>query len=110
MANPHGPALLPYWSRPQRIDAALSSVQERTRHTIAAAQLLGDAVQGVPLADAPEIDLQAGPQIANRVGLGVENHMLHADAVPCRQAFRDRKSTRLNSSHRCISYAVFCLK
>src|SRR5437763_9364005 len=23
---------------------------------------------------------------------------------------RDRKSTRLNSSHRCISYAVFCLK
>src|SRR6266516_6665917 len=26
---------------------------------------------------------------------------------PCR---RDRKSTRLNSSHRTISYAVFCLK
>src|SRR5437764_4198487 len=26
-----------------------------------------------------------------------------------RQAL-DRKSTRLNSSHRCISYAVFCLK
>src|SRR5437762_11108172 len=27
-----------------------------------------------------------------------------------RQSFRreDRKSTRLNSSHRCISYAVFC--
>src|SRR5437762_7774750 len=24
--------------------------------------------------------------------------------------FLDRKSTRLNSSHRCISYAVFCLK
>src|SRR5437762_5136952 len=24
--------------------------------------------------------------------------------------FMDRKSTRLNSSHRCISYAVFCLK
>src|SRR5437762_2291472 len=34
----------------------------------------------------------------------------------CKAAFRvlhaeeDRKSTRLNSSHRCISYAVFCLK
>src|SRR5437763_8564359 len=26
------------------------------------------------------------------------------------RARRDRKSTRLNSSHRCISYAVFCLK
>src|SRR5437764_10874810 len=26
------------------------------------------------------------------------------------ECLRDRKSTRLNSSHRCISYAVFCLK
>src|SRR5437763_8515153 len=26
------------------------------------------------------------------------------------QLLEDRKSTRLNSSHRCISYAVFCLK
>src|SRR5437764_4796954 len=25
-------------------------------------------------------------------------------------ALQDRKSTRLNSSHRCTSYAVFCLK
>src|SRR5437764_11821611 len=33
--------------------------------------------------------------------------------IPARvRAWRqsDRKSTRLNSSHRCISYAVFCLK
>src|SRR5437667_5073160 len=28
----------------------------------------------------------------------------------CGQPFRDRKSTRLNSSHITISYAVFCLK
>src|SRR5437867_10037255 len=28
----------------------------------------------------------------------------------CEQALLDRKSTRLNSSHRTISYAVFCLK
>src|SRR5258708_30759676 len=27
-----------------------------------------------------------------------------------REASRDRKSTRLNSSHQIISYAVFCLK
>src|ERR1017187_9382326 len=26
------------------------------------------------------------------------------------RSIADRKSTRLNSSHRCISYAVFCLK
>src|SRR3712207_9317418 len=48
----------------------------------------------------------------------------HADARPCGmdlaaiiggcpdrvKAARDRKSTRLNSSHANISYAVFCLK
>src|SRR5437762_6507639 len=27
---------------------------------------------------------------------------------PANNGFGDRKSTRLNSSHRCISYAVFC--
>src|SRR5437879_8833033 len=33
------------------------------------------------------------------------------EAVAVPQGVRvDRKSTRLNSSHRCISYAVFCLK
>src|SRR5437762_7884763 len=33
--------------------------------------------------------------------------------LPVPEKYRDgldRKSTRLNSSHRCISYAVFCLK
>src|SRR5437879_10075359 len=33
-----------------------------------------------------------------------------AGVAPRRIRQRDRKSTRLNSSHRCISYAVFCLK
>src|SRR5437762_7099991 len=33
-----------------------------------------------------------------------------AEAEPDVRRGRDRKSTRLNSSHRCISYAVFCLK
>src|SRR5688500_19105084 len=31
-------------------------------------------------------------------------------ARTCRRASTDRKSTRLNSSHLVISYAVFCLK
>src|SRR5438270_1595883 len=35
-----------------------------------------------------------------------QSHILHAPA----RAFLDRKSTRLNSSHSQISYAVFCLK
>src|SRR5437879_10500708 len=33
-----------------------------------------------------------------------------AQAAFVRSYALDRKSTRLNSSHRCISYAVFCLK
>src|SRR5437762_8551135 len=33
-----------------------------------------------------------------------------AQAVSRYARWGDRKSTRLNSSHRCISYAVFCLK
>src|SRR3712207_8556963 len=42
--------------------------------------------------------------------------LLHAgDVIPCdpnlaREQWLDRKSTRLNSSHANISYAVFCLK
>src|SRR2546430_7239538 len=34
----------------------------------------------------------------------------HADHEPIRRHVQDRKSTRLNSSHSQISYAVFCLK
>src|SRR5437762_9829988 len=37
--------------------------------------------------------------------------LARADHLAGKQAhLLDRKSTRLNSSHRCISYAVFCLK
>src|SRR5256885_4993598 len=36
--------------------------------------------------------------------------LLPRDARPRSQARGDRKSTRLNSSHLVISYAVFCLK
>src|SRR5438034_3382936 len=36
--------------------------------------------------------------------------ILHRDGHPVQWAFVDRKSTRLNSSHTVISYAVFCLK
>src|SRR5437762_10454470 len=36
--------------------------------------------------------------------------VLQVLAAQIEQLEADRKSTRLNSSHRCISYAVFCLK
>src|SRR5262245_64103054 len=37
-------------------------------------------------------------------------HRTHAADLLAGQAMGDRKSTRLNSSHLGISYAVFCLK
>src|SRR5947207_8574500 len=42
-----------------------------------------------------------------RPGADPPSHPSPARPPPCRQ---DRKSTRLNSSHTVISYAVFCLK
>src|SRR5437764_11430023 len=36
--------------------------------------------------------------------------MTEIEKAHFRNFCQDRKSTRLNSSHRCISYAVFCLK
>src|SRR5437764_14391858 len=41
----------------------------------------------------------------NRVFISYLNHYYNVEDI-----IKDRKSTRLNSSHRCISYAVFCLK
>src|SRR5437879_7946106 len=42
---------------------------------------------------------------------GLTYEINHAASVRLADRSRaDRKSTRLNSSHRCISYAVFCLK
>src|SRR5438094_5395498 len=54
---------------------------------------------------------------SNRDGIGARvridkqyNHMSSACGYASSSHFGDRKSTRLNSSHRTISYAVFCLK
>src|SRR5436189_1627656 len=51
-------------------------------------------VAGESIADDPESQVRDG---------------LH-QGFPGAAGTLDRKSTRLNSSHRCISYAVFCLK
>src|SRR5437867_5266127 len=49
-------------------------------------------------------------QIAQRGGHVVVADQNAAGAEATWAAARDRKSTRLNSSHRTTSYAVFCLK
>src|SRR3712207_8046980 len=54
----------------------------------------------------------AGHAGVGRDPAGVAAHDLDHDhaVVRLRRAVQDRKSTRLNSSHANISYAVFCLK
>src|SRR3712207_8104705 len=50
--------------------------------------------------------------ISKRLDARLEEKAAELDATdPAKaKAIRDRKSTRLNSSHATISYAVFCLK
>src|SRR5437764_9843432 len=48
--------------------------------------------------------------VGDAVALAAALERVLTDDELARRLQRDRKSTRLNSSHRCISYAVFCLK
>src|SRR5687768_18083223 len=77
-------------------------------------------VYTLSLHDAPS-DLPHAPQDAGgaaRSDAGASSHRRRPAASASRAVFcvghakpdRDRKSTRLNSSHGYISYAVFCLK
>src|SRR5205809_5876035 len=73
---------------------------------------------GVPLVDPEERDQhqthphRLGPEERGDVGRDRRHAKQHeANVLPQPGAQRqDRKSTRLNSSHGYISYAVFCLK
>src|SRR3712207_7902027 len=64
-----------------------------------------------------EAGVGAGQQARDVHGLVPHHLVLEVAVLPARVAvdvedvdLRDRKSTRLNSSHANISYAVFCLK
>src|SRR5690348_16211253 len=79
------------WVRTAAASAAVASLQEFKQgahaHRLAAARAAG------AVAVVPGVGIQVQP--FDRVG---------------HETFQDRKSTRLNSSHPSISYAVFCLK
>src|SRR5437763_10071509 len=63
------------------------------------------------LHDALPISAGAGLTSDELVDVAIAVQYLGADDPQLfKDALKDRKSTRLNSSHRCISYAVFCLK
>src|SRR5436190_17399316 len=52
---------------------------------------------------------ERGDQLFDRLS-DRQRHLRKLLAIREEDLFRDRKSTRLNSSHTVISYAVFCLK
>src|SRR5256885_13182592 len=70
------------------------------------------------LADGPRITCAGGAGAAALATYLIEQHLGRAVAQKASQVLlfdrarsgRDRKSTRLNSSHLVISHAVFCLK
>src|SRR5256885_12808433 len=51
-----------------------------------------------------------GEGLSTQVAIGPDEGLKHSSWIMCDNLVRDRKSTRLNSSHLVISYAVFCLK
>src|SRR2546427_220939 len=66
---------------------------------------------GIRLAIPPVNASRLGPHKGQRVTLGIRPEDLHIAARGDQAGYvLDRKSTRLNSSHSQISYAVFCLK
>src|SRR3712207_9004955 len=63
----------------------------------------------------PMGDPEKGPflrdgSVIERTGEAPEQEFVASELVQGLGAVQDRKSTRLNSSHANISYAVFCLK
>src|SRR5688500_19856095 len=64
--------------------------------------------QHLVLVDDIDIADRTGPRFAARAAGTIHPHT-HG-ITSCEAPARDRKSTRLNSSHLVISYAVFCLK
>src|SRR3712207_8767052 len=64
----------------------------------------------VPLVHVPALDRVAATFAASVDDLLVRQHRLTGRAPVHLTPGLDRKSTRLNSSHANISYAVFCLK
>jgi len=58
-----------------------------------------------------EVDADGDEDLERRIlDIAQEEAMRYSAAVADRLEAEDRKSTRLNSSHANISYAVFCLK
>src|SRR5690242_21430890 len=89
LRQPPSPTLFPYTT-------LFRSLTERGEGN---AQRLGERLRGLTFAKVFTSPLRRALRTCDLAGFG-----------SVAQIRRDRKSTRLNSSHMSISYAVFCLK
>src|SRR5690625_5586677 len=66
--------------------------------------------RGYPLYSPTQLQVQRYTDTDRATALRYTDYMARLQSVcpECGSVFRDRKSTRLNSSHVAISYAVFC--
>src|SRR5688500_19562630 len=87
-------------SFPTRRSSDLDCIAHRSGLNFRFAQLFDELVDGITQFKERQIRLQADLQTLRR-----NSRDLHWV-----ERCQDRKSTRLNSSHLVISYAVFCLK
>src|SRR5690606_40391728 len=95
------------------LNIVLDLSEARTQLTVKRpSQLFYDAVSHANVAHEPDEDeLDTGPFLLTESGEWVVELSHPSRAFPGLDALiGDRKSTRLNSSHVKISYAVFCLK
>src|SRR5215217_5621165 len=93
--------------RPSRADdLADHAVRERDRHQDAVRADAAPALGEVPEQERDPVlhPVEAGDRVLDGQAAAAGDHTLEQDGP------EDRKSTRLNSSHANISYAVFCLK
>src|SRR6266550_3054011 len=98
-------ALAQLWELDPRGPGGLR-VQTGARH---ARECVGLQAEDVALGRRPEVDAGVAAELQRAVGR--ERQLLELPGEPGVHLRReDRKSTRLNSSHGYISYAVFCLK
>src|SRR5262245_5615765 len=73
--------------------------------------MAGRAEPEMDLESLVAIDVHTHAEVSSRGGASLDDTLNDASAAYFKvDAARDRKSTRLNSSHLGISYAVFCLK
>src|SRR5690625_1862319 len=89
--------------------AALAAANEQLLEMAGQSPVLA-GVRPEGLDDAPQLELQIDREKASALGVSFADINSALSTALGSAYVKDRKSTRLNSSHVAISYAVFCLK